>query len=163
MEVKPGDLLTLEMLVSQRHVEFNDFERQPRKNEIYVVCRDMSCQSTGDPNRIIKWRLEIDVENDIAYIRNPQRHEVRLVHVGTLPALMIPDGVEMSVTQMGSITETDAEYGEEVTSNEDFEILPMDPTPLDIAKALSNAEQVVVMNKFLQGSISYAEMRALCG
>ena len=149
MEVAPGDLITLEVASEAR---YGNFERLPRKNEIYVVCDDMSIQSTHEPGRVIRWKLVI--EDDVAYVFNPHRHEVRLFHVGELPRCMVP-----TASQLGTITEFDDE-GDEVDS---FEILPFDPTPMDIARSLGNSEQAEAINKFLEGKISYAEMRMICG
>ena len=45
-------------------------ESRPQKNELYVVCMDLSIQSVHEPNKIIGWRL-ID-DGDSWYYTNPE-------------------------------------------------------------------------------------------
>jgi hypothetical protein len=157
MEACPGSLLKFEPVDALKPAPFGrtastyghtNLETHPREGDIYTVCRDGSIMSLSGDDHPIGWELHI--KDDVAYVRVAQfgfkPMEVRMTHVGKLPANMVPDTSSVVGTTIHfarSCTPDDQashiaaishaiEEGDEVTSplsNEDFEIKPLDACP----------------------------------
>jgi len=145
-----------------------DLEGGPRRNELYVVCKDGSIQSVHEPNRPIGWELIEDGDEwfyRVTQMNHPKKRCAVRYHsrVEDPPA---GTGHIGSVVQFCTRRETpqDAEIteqkdqGPEVTS-----ISKIDPLLAQCAVILDDPVQTAAMAKFAEGKMSYAEMRGLCG
>lgn len=158
-----------------------DLEGAPKKNELYVVCKDQTVQSVHEPDRPIGWEL-VEKDDQWFYRVTQMNHVLKpclVRYVGK--AVSIPDGrgrigsfvgFYTSSTQNAQDSQMEDE-GEEVSScptfvtDSDSECpgapLKKTPTPIQIAEALGDPVQTSALEKFTRGELSYAEMRGLCG
>jgi hypothetical protein len=150
-----------------------DLEGGPKRNELYVVCKDGSIQSVHEPSRPIGWEL-IEGEFDDWYYRVTQmnhprkrcavRYHSRVEdppagrgHIGSVVVACR----RVETPQNAEVTEQ-SDDGEEVASQLK-KIETIDPLLAHCAVILDDPAQTAAMAKFAEGKMSYAEMRGLCG
>ena len=150
-----------------------DLEGGPKRNELYVVCKDGSIQSVHEPSRPIGWEL-IEGEFDDWYYRVTQmnhprkrcavRYHSRVEdppagrgHIGSVVVACR----RIETAQNAEVTEQ-RDDGEEVSSQLK-KIATIDPLLAHCAVILDDPVQTEAMAKFAEGKMSYAEMRGLCG
>jgi hypothetical protein len=145
-----------------------DLEGGPKRNELYVVCKDGSIQSVYEPSRAIGWELIEDGDEwfyRVTQMNHPRKRCTVRYHsrVEDPPAGTgrIGSVVTVEVPQNAEITEQKAE-GEEVASQLK-KIATIDPLLAHCAAILGDPVQTAAMAKFAEGKMSYAEMRGLCG
>ena len=147
-----------------------DLEVGPRRNELYVVCQDLSIQSVYEPNLPIGWELIED--GDDWYYRVTQMNHPRKrcsVRYHSLtddpPVGRGPIGSAVTIEQPQNaevIEQKDDSEGEEVTSQLKS-ISNIDPLLAQCAVIVNDPVQTAAMAKFAEGKMSYFEMRSLCG
>jgi hypothetical protein len=142
----------------------SNLEGGPKRNELYVVCKDLSIQSVYEPSKPIGWELIED--GDDWYYRVTQAGQERKrcavrYHSRTDDPPAGRGAVGSVVTFEAEITEQKDE-GEEVTSKL-AKIATIDPLLAQCAVILNDPAQTDAMAKFAEGKLSYAEMRMLCG
>lgn len=147
-----------------------NLEGAPRRNELYVVCRDGSIQSVYEPERPIGWEL-LEEDNTWYYRVTQMNHKPEPCLVRFHGKNADPPagrGKIGSVVFRACATPACAEIshqnddGEEVDS-ELAKIAKYNPD-LAIATMMANDPvQTNAMAKFAEGKMSYAEMRGLCG
>lgn len=134
----------------------------PRRNELYVVCKDGSIQSVYEPSLPIGWEL-IDDGEEWFYCATQMNHPRKRCSVRYHSRTEDPPagrgGVETS--QEAAVTEQ-KEDGEEVESQLES-ISKLDPLLAHCAVLVGDPVQTTAMAKFAEGKMSYAEMRGLCG
>lgn len=145
-----------------------NLEGGPKRNELYVVCKDLSIQSVYEPSRPIGWELIEDGDEfwyRVTQANQPKkrcavRYHSRVEdppagrgHVGSV--------VTAEKSQEAEIIEQKDE-DTEVTSQLK-KISTFDPILAHCAAIVGDQEQVAAMAKFAEGKMSYAEMRGLCG
>jgi hypothetical protein len=142
-------------------------EGGPKRNELYVVCKDGSIQSAHEPGRPVGWELIED--GDDWYYRVTQNHRrnrcaVRYHSRTDTP----PDGNG----QIGYMDRQDSPQFAEITEQKDTgdevhsklaKIATIDPLLAQCAVILNDPVQTDAMAKFAEGKMSYSEMRGLCG
>jgi hypothetical protein len=145
-----------------------DLEGGPKRNELYVVCKDGSIQSVHEPNRSIGW--ELIEEGDDWYYRVTQmnhpkkrcavRYHSRVEdppagrgHIGSVVVACR----RVEEPQKAEVIDQKDE-GDEVAS-----ISKLDPLLAQCAVMVGDPVQTAAMAKFAEGKMSYAEMRSLCG
>jgi hypothetical protein len=141
-----------------------NLEGGPLRNELYVVCKDLSIQSVYEPSRPIGWELIED--GDAWYYRVTQAGHTRKLcavryHSRTDDPPTGRGPIGSVVTFEAAITEQKDE-GEEVTSQLK-KIATIDPLLAQCAVIVNDPVQTAAMAKFAEGKMSYAEMRSLCG
>ena len=149
-----------------------DLEGGPKRNELYVVCKDLSIQSVYEPSRPIGWEIIEDGHEfwyRVTQMNHPRkrcavRYHSRVEdppagrgHIGSV--VQICRRVEPP--QEAEVTEQKDE-GDEVTSQLKS-IATIDPLLAHCAVLLGDPDQTAAMAKFAEGKMSYAEMRGLCG
>jgi len=156
-----------------------DLEGAPKKNDLYVVCKDHTVQSAHEPDRPICWEL-IEKDDQWFYRVTQMNHALKPCLVRCVgKADSIPDGRGRIGSFVGFYTTQNAQDsqmeddGEEVSSclsfvtDSDSECpgapLKKSPAPMQIAEALGDPVQLDALKKFEKGELSYAEMRGLCG
>ena len=146
-----------------------DLEGGPKRNELYVVCKDGSIQSVHEPSRPIGW--ELIEEGDewfyrVTQMNHPKKRCAVRYHSRTQdpPAGRgrIGSVVTVAVPQNAKLTEQDDDGEPEVTSQLKS-IAKIDPLLAQCAVILNDPDQTAAMAKFAEGKMSYAEMRGLCG
>jgi len=141
-----------------------NLEGGPKRNELYVVCKDLSIQSVHEPSRPIGWEL-IEEGDEFWYrvtqMNHPRKRCAVRYHSRTEdpPAGRGAVGsvVTVETSQEAEVTEQ-KDDGDEVTS-----ISKIDPLLAQCAVILNDPIQTAAMAKFAEGKMSYAEMRRLCG
>jgi hypothetical protein len=150
----------------------SDLEDGPKRNELYVVCKDGSIQSVYEPGRSIGWELIED--GDEWFYRVTQMHHPRkrcsiryhsLVedppagrgHIGSV----VVEARRVDTPQNAEVTEQ-KDDGDDVESQLK-KIASIDPLLAQCAVIVGDPVQTAAMAKFVEGKMSYAEMRGLCG
>ena len=160
-----------------------DLEGEPKKNDLYVVCKDQTIQSVHEPDRPIGW--ELIERNDQWFYRVTQMNHVLkpclVRYVGKADS--IPDGRGRIGSFVGFYTSSTQNAQDSQMEDDDEEVsscpdlvtdsdseptcpgapLKKTPTPRQIAEALGDPVQLDALKKFEKGELSYAEMRGLCG
>lgn len=168
-----------------------DLEGGPKRNELYVVCKDGSIQSAHNPSRPIGWELIEDGDEwfyRVTQMNHPRKRCAVRYHSRVADP---PEGrgrigsvVTFERPQKAEITEQ-RDQGDEVTSavreyldafravadtvdttkltGDAAKIASIDPLLAQCAVALGDPVQTAAMAKFADGKMSYAEMRSLCG
>lgn len=145
-----------------------DLEGGPKRNELYVVCKDGSIQSVHEPGRHIGWELIED--GDEWFYRVTQMNHSRKrcavrYHSRT-------DNPPAGNGRIGYMDRQDSPQFAEITEQKDTgeemssklaKIATIDPLLAHCAVMLNDPVQTDAMAKFAEGKLSYAEMRGLCG
>jgi len=150
-----------------------DLEGGPKRNELYVVCKDGSIQSVHEPSRPIGWELIEDGDDwyyRVTQVNHPKKRCAVRYHSRTEDP-PVGTGHIGSVVQFCTRRETprDAEIieqkdeGESEVSSQLKSISKIDPLLAHCAVILDDPVQTAAMAKFAEGKMSYAEMRGLCG
>ena len=164
-------------------------ELAPRHNDLYVICADGSVQSVWEPDRPIGWEVfesetgwsycvtQVGFEPQPCLVRYHSRTEAIPSGGGSdarpVPLETLPDGevesLGMAFSRHAAIYES-AEEGEPEVSSPECPGAPRKAarnaafgSAIDIARTLGDPDQVEALDKFLQGELSYAEMRMRCG
>jgi hypothetical protein len=146
----------------------SNLEGGPQRNELYVVCKDLSIQSVYEPSRPIGWEL-IEEGCEFWYRVTQANHERKRAMVRCHSRVEDPPAGRGSI---GSVVQTcrrvekpqqaevieQKDDGEEVTSQ-----LKIDPLLAQCAAMVGDPDQTAALAKFAEGKMSYAEMRGLCG
>jgi len=167
-----------------------DLEGGPKRNELYVVCRDGTVQSVYEPDRPIGWELIEDGDAwfyRVTQMNHPRKRCSVRFHslVDDPPAgrgaigsvVQICRRVE-DVPQNADIIEQ-KDVGPEATSKcpgapvkperptevHNLETIArnLDPQLAACAAFLGDPDQTAALARFAEGKMSYAEMRSLCG
>jgi hypothetical protein len=145
-----------------------NLEGGPKRNELYVVCKDGSIQSVHEPSRPIGWELIEDGDEfwyRVTQMNHPRKRCAVRYHSRTenppAGSGRIGSVVTVEVPQNAEITEQ-KDQGSEVSSQLKS-ISKIDPLLAQCAVMLGDPEQTAAMAKFAEGKMSYAEMRGLCG
>jgi len=145
-----------------------NLEGGPKRNELYVVCKDGSIQSFHEPSRPIGWELIEDGDEfwyRVTQMNHPRKRCAVRYHsrVEDPPAGhgRIGSVVTIERPQNAEVTEQEEE-GEEVTSQLK-KITSIDPLLAQCAVIVDDPVQTAAMARFAEGKMSYAEMRGLCG
>lgn len=149
-----------------------DLEGGPQRNELYVVCKDLSIQSVYEPSRPIGWEL-IEEGTEWFYrvtqMNHPRKRAMVTYH-GRMEDPPAGRGSIGSVVQIcrrvekpqtAEVTEQ-KDDGEEISSQLD-KIATIDPLLAQCAVMVGDPSQTAALAKFAEGKMSYAEMRGLCG
>ena len=149
-----------------------DLEGGPRRNELYVVCKDLSIQSVYEPSRSIGWELIEDGDEwfyRVTQMNHPRkrctvRYHSRIEdppagrgHIGSVVQICR----RVDQPQEAAVTEQ-KDDGDEVSSQLKS-ISKIDPLLAHCAVIVGDPVQTAAMAKFAEGKMSYAEMRGLCG
>jgi hypothetical protein len=149
-----------------------DLEGGPKRNELYVVCKNGTIQSVYEPDRPIGWEL-IEDGNDWYYRVTQMNHPKKRCAVRYHSRIEDPPvgrGSIGSVVQIcrrveppqeAEVTEQ-KDTGDEVSSQLK-KIASIDPLLAQCAVIVGDPVQTAAMAKFAEGKMSYAEMRGLCG
>jgi len=132
----------------------------PQRNELYVVCKDGSIQSTYEPTRPIGWELIEDGDEwfyRVTHMNHPRKRCMVMYH----SRVEDPPSGNRHKPQKAEITEQ-KDTGDEVSSKL-AKIAKFDPLLAQCAAIVDNPVQTDAMAKFAEGKMSYAEMRGLCG
>jgi hypothetical protein len=122
------------------------------RNDVYVICKDMSIQSRTDPTIPINWEL-VELANSWMYRTKNEMKPIAISFYGW--ATDIPEGhmtppstprvaPECPDAPLKAIYEFDEKLGH-------------------CAQIINDQVQTETMAKFVRGGMSYAEMRGLCG
>ena len=145
-----------------------NLEGGPKRNELYVVCKDGSIQSVYEPSRPIGWEL-IEEGDEFWYRVTQMNHPRKRCAVRYHSRTEYPPSGRGAV---GSVVTVETSQEAEVTEQKDEDtevtsqlkkISTFDPILAHCAAIVSDQEQVAAMAKFAEGKMSYAEMRGLCG
>lgn len=149
-----------------------DLEGGPSRNELYVVCQDLSIQSVYEPAKSIGWEL-IEDGDEWFYRVTQMNHPRKRCTVRYHSRVEDPpkgSGHIGSVVQICRRVETprEAEITEQKDDGEDVnsklaKIATIDPLLAQCAHIVNDPVQTAAMAKFAEGKMSYAEMRGLCG
>ena len=146
-----------------------DLEGGPKRNELYVVCKDGSIQSVHEPSRPIGWELIEDGDDwyyRVTQVNHPKKRCAVRYHSRTEDP-PVGTGHIGSVVQFCTRRETprDAEITEQKDEGESevSSIFKIDPLLAHCAVIVNDPVQTAAMAKFAAGKMSYAEMRGLCG
>ena len=149
-----------------------DLEGGPKRNELYVVCKDGSIQSVHEPSRPIGWELIEDGDEwfyRVTQMNHPRKRCAVRYHsrVDDPPAGKGYIG-SVVVAYRRCDPPQDAEITEQEDEGSDVEsqltkIATIDPLLAQCAVMLDDPVQTAAMAKFADGKMSYAEMRGLCG
>ena len=129
-----------------------DLEGGPKRNELYVVCKDGSIQSVHEPNRPIGWELIEDEFDDWYYrvtqMNHPKKRCAVRYHSRT-------DNPPEGHGRIGSVVTVERPQNAEITEqkDDDFEVSSIDPLLAQCAVILTDPVQTADL----------AEMRGLCG
>ena len=149
-----------------------DLEGGPKRNELYVVCKDLSIQSVHEPDRPIGWELIEDGDEwfyRVTQMNHPRKRCALRYHsrIEDPPAGRGSIGSVVQICrrveppQEAEVTEQ-KDQGDEVTSQLKS-ISKIDPLLAHCAVIVGDPAQTAAMAKFAEGKMSYAEMRGLCG
>ena len=149
-----------------------DLEGGPKRNELYVVCKDGSIKSVHEPNRPIGWELIEDGDEfwyRVTQMNHPRKRCMVRYHsrVEDPPTGSGSIGSVVTVErradppQEAEITEQNDD-GDEVASQLET-ISKIDPLLAQCAVIVGDPDQTAALAKFAEGKMSYAEMRGLCG
>lgn len=154
----------------------------PKDRVTYVVCQNGSIQNLYEPDACVEWEL-LEDENGW-YYRTSETKPCAVFFRGY--ADQVPTGRRLprlscrTKTQDAEVSEQD-DNGEEVTSTppptprgepvcpgaprkSDIEkIARFDPLLADVTEMVGDPLQADALAKFVEGNLSYAEMRMLCG
>jgi hypothetical protein len=146
-----------------------DLEGGPKRNELYVVCKDGSIQYVHDPNRPIGWELIEDGDEfwyRVTQMNHPKKRCAVRYHSRT-------DNPPEGHGRVGSVVTFETSYMDrqdspqfaEITEQKDegAEVSSIDPLLTQCAVILNDPVQTAALAKFAKGDMSYAEMRGLCG
>ena len=179
--IKPGMLFQAERLpypgqggleATMSNYGIPDLEEAPRSRTTYVVCRDGSIQDHWDRQRPIGWELLED--GDKWFYRVTQMHHtpkpLTVFYIGTTEDVPKGRGKIGSVVFCARPCATPAcaeitqqkDSGEEVTSNM-TRIAKKNPELARCASIVNDPVQTAAMADFVEGKMSYAQMRGLCG
>ena len=141
-----------------------NLEGGPKRNELYVVCKDGSIQSVYEPSRPIGWEL-IEEGDEFWYRVTQMNHPRKRCAVRYHSRTEYPPSGRGAV---GSVVTVETSQEAEVTEQKDdgdemTSISKIDPLLAQCAAIVGDQEQVAAMAKFAEGKMSYAEMRGLCG
>jgi len=145
-----------------------NLEGGPKRNELYVVCKDGSIQSVYEPSRPIGWEL-IEEGDEFWYRVTQMNHPRKRCAVRYHSRTEYPPSGRGAV---GSVVTAETSQEAEVTEQKDEDtevtsqlkkISTFDPILAHCAAIVGDQEQVAAMAKFAEGKMSYAEMRGLCG
>jgi hypothetical protein len=154
-----------------------DLEGGPKRNELYVVCKDGSIQSVHEPSRPIGWELIEDGDDwyyRVTQMNHPKKRCAVRYHSRTEDPPAGRGRIGSVVTfgrsymdsqdspQFGEISEQKDE-GESEVSSQLESISKIDPLLAHCAVIVNDPVQTAAMAKFAEGKMSYAEMRGLCG
>jgi hypothetical protein len=150
-----------------------DLEGGPKRNELYVVCKNGTIQSVYEPGRPIGWEL-IEEGDEFWYRVTQMNHPRKRCAVRYHSRVEDPPAGRGSIgsvvqiyrrvddpPQEAEVTEQKDE-GDEVTSQLKS-IATIDPLLAHCAVLLGDPDQTAALAKFAEGKMSYAEMRGLCG
>jgi hypothetical protein len=167
-----------------------DLEGGPKRNELYVVCRDWSIQSVYEPERSIGWELIEDGDDwfyRVTQMNHPRKRCAVRYHsrVDDPPAGRGSIGSVVRICRRVEDPPQNAEIIEqkdddpEVSSEcpgapkkpaksaeaSDLEKISrnLDPLLAQCAVIVGDPVQTAAMARFAEGKMSYAEMRSLCG
>ena len=143
-----------------------DLECGPKRNELYVVCKDGSIQSVHEPSRAIGWELIEDGDEwyyRVTQMNHPRKRCAAYFHSWTNdpPVGRIGSVMTVEEPQNAEISEQNGS-DDEVTSQLES-ISKIDPLLAQCAVLVGDPVQTAAMAKFAEGKMSYAEMRGLCG
>lgn len=145
-----------------------DLEGGPKRNELYVVCKDGSIQSVHEPSRPIGWELIEDGDDwyyRVTQMNHPRKRCAVRYHSRT-------DNPPQGHGRIGSVVTVERPQKAEITEQKDegeelssklAKIATIDPLLAQCAVMLNDPVQTDTMAKFAEGKMSYAEMRGLCG
>ena len=149
-----------------------DLEGGPKRNELYVVCKDGSIQSVHEPGRPIGWELIEDGDDwyyRVTQMNHPRKRCAVRYHSRT-------DNPPQGRGCIGSVVQIcrrveqpqEAEITEQKDTGDEMssklaKIATIDPLLAQCAVILNDPVQTDAMAKFAEGKMSYAEMRGLCG
>jgi hypothetical protein len=141
-----------------------NLEGGPKRNELYVVCKDGSIQSVYEPSRPIGWEL-IEEGDEFWYRVTQMNHPRKRCAVQYHSRTEYPPSGRGAV---GSVVTAETSQEAEVTEQKDdgdemTSISKIDPLLAQCAVILNDPVQTAAMAKFAEGKMSYAEMRGLCG
>lgn len=166
-----------------------NLEGCPKRNEVYVVCKDGSIQSVYEPNRPIGWELTEDDEGwwyRVTQMNHPRKRCAVWFHSrvedppagrGHIGSIVVaarrieePQDAEIteqtdSDTEVSSATPGAPQKGPAPPSDTDLDKIArnLDPLLAQCAVILNDPVQTAAMAQFAEGKMSYAEMRSLCG
>jgi len=150
-----------------------DLEGGPKRNELYVVCKDGSIQSVYEPDRPIGWELIEDEFDDWYYRVTQMNHPRKRCTVRYHSRVEEPPAGRGSIGSVVQICRrVDPPQEAEVTEQKDTgdevssqlkSISKIDPLLAQCAVIVGDPVQTAAMAKFAEGKMSYAEMRGLCG
>ena len=150
-----------------------DLEGGPKRNELYVVCKDGSIQSVHEPSRPIGWELIEDGDDwyyRVTQMNHPRKRCAVRYHsrVEDPPAGSGRIGSVVQICrrvldepQKAEITEQ-KDTGEELSSKL-AKIATIDPVLAQCAIMANDPVQTDAMANFAEGKMSYAGMRGVCG
>jgi hypothetical protein len=122
------------------------------KNDVYVICKDMSVQSRTDPTIPINWEL-VELDNNWMYRTKNEMKPIAISFYGW--ATDIPEGYTTPPpTPRGAPECPDAPLKA---------IYEFDEKLGHCAQIINDQVQTEAMAKFVRGGMSYAEMRGFCG
>ena len=145
-----------------------DLEGGPKRNELYVVCKDGSIQSVYEPDRPIGWELIEDGDDwyyRVTQMNHPRKRCAVRYHSRT-------DNPPQGRGRIGSVVTVERPQKAEITEQKDegeelssklAKIATIDPLLAQCAVIVGDPVQTDAMAKFAEGKMSYAEMRGLCG
>ena len=130
-------------------------EDRPKKDDVYVICKDGSVQSRVEPGRPIGWEL-LELDNTWAYRVTQMNHKPKPLAVSFYGwATDIPEGYTTPPpTPRGAPECPDAPLKA---------IYEFDEKLGHCAEIINDQVQTEAMATFVRGEMSYAEMRGLCG
>ena len=145
-----------------------NLEGGPKRNELYVVCKDLSIQSVHEPSHPIGWELIEDGDEfwyRVTQMNHPKKRCAVRYHSRTddppVGRGAVGSVVTVETSQEAEVTEQ-KDDGDEVTSQLK-KTATIDPLLAHCAVILDDPVQTAAMAKFAGGKMSYAEMRGLCG
>ena len=145
-----------------------DLEGGPKRNELYVVCKNGSIQSVHEPDRPIGWELIEDGDEwyyRVTQMNHPRKRCAVRYHSRT-------DNPPQGRGRIGSVVTVERPQKAEIIEQKDegeelnsklAKIATIDPLLAQCAVILNDPAQTDAMAKFAEGKMSYAEMRGLCG
>lgn len=169
-----------------------NLEGGPRRNELYVVCKDGSIQSVYDPSHPIGWELIEDGDDwyyRVTQMNHPRKRCAVRFHSrvsdpptgrGSIGSVVTCERRVVDPPQDAEITSA-PDAGEEIMSaiqgfraeaaavdvtkltGDEAKIASIDPLLAQCAVIVGDPVQTAAMAKFAEGKMSYAEMRSLCG
>ena len=138
-----------------------NLEGGPRRNELYVVCKDGSIQSVYEPSRPIGWELIEDGDDwyyRVTQMNHPRKRCMVRYHKRV-------DDPPVGRGSIGSVVQFEKPRDAEITEQKDEGEPEVTSDPLLACATLmaNDPEQSATLAKFVEGKMSYAEMRGRCG